>query len=79
MNSLETAKKIIKDNYNNARHGLFDCRNIVGDKAENIYQDENIKIDICREWEYMEVFGLTKPDFIQLWIYYDSLGGNKNE
>lgn len=78
MNSLEIAKKIIKENYNNASSGLFDCRNIIGDITENIYTDENIKIDICRDWEYMEVFGLTKTDFIQLLIYYQSLGG-KNE
>lgn len=78
MNSLEIAKKIIKENYSNASSGLFDCRNIVGDITENIYQDENIKIDICREWGYMEVFGLTKIDFIKLYIYYESLGG-KNE
>lgn len=70
---LETAKKIIKEHITSARCGIYDCRNIVGDKMTNIYDDGSISIDICYGWEYFEVFGLSKDEFSLLEQYYDGL------
>jgi len=41
----------------------FDSRNIAGDKMEPFYNKDGVRIDICYDWEYIEIFGLTKADF----------------
>lgn len=41
----------------------FDSRNIVGDKMEPFYNKDGVQIDICREWGYIEIFGLTWEGF----------------
>ena len=46
--------------------GIFDCRNIVGDPMETIYDEMGVRIDICRDWEYFEVFGLTNKEFAEI-------------
>ena len=74
MTKLEKAKKIIKKNYNNATCGIFDTRNIVGDVMCNIYDDDELQIDICYGWSYFEVFGLSEEEFNKLYNFYESLG-----
>ena len=73
MNKLDIAKKIIKENYKDADCGIFDSHNIVGDWMTNIYNDNGIAIDICYEWSYFEVFGLSKIEFNELEKFYDTL------
>lgn len=73
MNKLEKAKEIIKEYYRSADCGIFDCRNIVGDKMETIYEDDGLTIDICYYYSYFEVFGLSDAEFEDLEKYYDSL------
>ena len=73
MNKLEIAKKVIAENIDDARCGIFDTRNIVGDFMENIYESENLIIDICYGWAYFEVFGLTDNEFAELEKYYKTL------
>lgn len=73
MSNLEKSKEVIKTNYMNARHGIFDSRNIVGDEMETIYEDEGLTIDICYYYEYFEVFGLSDEEFEELATYYYSL------
>jgi len=75
MNKLEKAKEIIRENIADARCGLFDSRNNVGDRMDNLYYDtdEGLIIDICYGWAYFEVFGLSYEDFDELHKYYDSL------
>ena len=74
MNKLDIAKKIIKENYKNANHGIFDTRNIVGDPMITIYKDNNLTIDICYDYAYFEVFGLSKDEFNELEKFYSTLG-----
>lgn len=76
---LEKIKEIIKENYKNADCGLFSTRNIVGDKMLTLYKGNYFQIDICYFWSYYEVFGTTKKEFDELYNYYNSLGGYKNE
>ena len=70
MSKLEIAKKIIKENIDKARCGIFDTRNMVGDTMNNIYDSEDLTIDICYGWMYFEVFGLTDNEFSELEKYY---------
>ena len=73
MNNLEKAKEIIKTHYNFAQHGIFNCRNLVGDVMETIYEGDGLMIDVCYNQSYFEVFGLTDEDFKELKTYYQSL------
>lgn len=73
MNNLEKAKEIVKKYYKDADCGIFDSRNILGDSMITIYEDEGLKIDICYNYAYFEVFGLTNKEFKELGKYYDSL------
>lgn len=71
MNKLEKAKEIIKENYVDG--GLYFVRNICGDPMKKLYEDSNIRIDICKYYEYFEVFGLDKKEQKELTNYYNSL------
>lgn len=73
MSNLEKAKTVIKEHIHEARCGIYDCRNIVGDSMTTIYNDGNLIIDICYYWEYFEVFGLTDDEFEKLENYYNDL------
>lgn len=71
---LGQAKLIIEQYYSLADYGIFFCRNMVGDPMYTIYEDEDLTIDICYEYSYFEVFGLTVDEEIELEDYYYSLG-----
>lgn len=73
MSKLEKAKEIIKENIEDARHGIFDSRNFVGDPMSNIYNEDGLTIDICYHYEYFEVFGLNAGEFNKLRDYYEKL------
>lgn len=73
MGKLEKAKEIIKTHYKDACYGIFNSRNVVGDKMTTIYEDEFLTIDICYRWLYFEVFGLSIAEFEELEKYYGSL------
>ena len=73
MSKLEIAKKVIAENIDDARCGIFDTRNIVGDDMDTIYDSDNLTIDICYGYAYFEVFGLTDNEFTELDKYYESL------
>lgn len=75
MDKLEIAKRIIKENIEDARCGIFSTRNIAGDSMETLYDSDNLIIDICYGWAYFEVFGLTDSEFVELEKYYESFIG----
>ena len=70
MTNLEIAKEIITKYGKKAQCGIFDCRNTAGDIMFTIYSKNGLIIDICYDWEYFEVFGLSEEDFSQLEKYY---------
>lgn len=70
---VEKVKEVIKNNIEDALYGIFDCRNVVGDPMETIYDEDGVKIDICRNWEYFEVFGLTNEEFAEIESFYEDL------
>lgn len=44
----------------------FQTRNICGDFLITIYFEDNVVIDFCPYWEYIEIFGLTTEEWIKL-------------
>lgn len=72
---LALAKRIIAENIEYARYGIFNTRNIAGDKMVNLFNSHGLVIDICYGWSYFEVFGLTNKEFDKLYDYYLSIGG----
>lgn len=73
MRKVDIAKRIIKENFDCGDCGLFYTRNITGDDMETIYDKDGLTIDICYEWSYFEVFGLTVEEFKELSIFYGVL------
>lgn len=67
---LETAKRVIEENYKNADCGIFDCRNWTGDPMVTVYDETGLTIDICYNYSYFEVFGLSNEDFAELKEFY---------
>ena len=73
-NNLGIAKMIIRKHFTEADCGIFNCGNVVGDPMENLYEKNGLSIDICRDWQYFEVFGLSIVEFKELEKYYERLG-----
>ena len=70
MTKLEKAKEIVRQNYKDAKYGIFDNRNIMGDSMNTLYWGDGLVIDICRKWGYFEVFGLDYEEFKILKKFY---------
>ena len=45
---------------------VFNTRNLVGDSMETIYKQNNIQVDYCKDYDYLEIFGLTQKEFNSL-------------
>ena len=69
-NMTEKVKKVKKFLEKENIDGMqtFFTRNIVGDPMVRIYSDNtnNVFIDICYEYDYLEIFGLTEQEQDQL-------------
>ena len=50
---------------------MFNSRNTVGDDMRTIYNKDGITVDICYEWDYIEIFGLTDAQFEIVASIYD--------
>ena len=72
-NAVEKVKEVIKNNIEDALYGIFDCRNIVGDPMETIYDEDGVRVEICRKQEYFEVFGLSNEEFAEIESFYEGL------
>ena len=70
---VEKVKEVIKNNIEDALYGIFDCRNIVGDQTETIYDEAGVRIEICRDCGYFEVFGLTNEELSEVESFYEDL------
>lgn len=71
--AVEKVKAVIADNIEDALYGIFDCRNIVGDPMETIYDEDEVSVDICRHYGYFEVFGLSEQEFGEVESFYEDL------
>ena len=74
---LDIAKKIIEEQWKYYQCGIFNSRNIIGDYMCTIYDDNVLVIDVCDDYAYFEVFGLTQKEFDELSDFYDKLRGKR--
>ena len=73
IKAVEKVKEIIKNNIKDASSGIFDCRNIVGDPMETIYDEGGVRVELCRKQEYFEVFGLSNEEFSEVESFYEDI------
>ena len=71
--AVEKVKEVIKNNVKHAMCGIFDCSNTAGDLMKTIYNKDGVSVDICRNCEYFEVFGLTDEEFSEVESFYEDL------
>lgn len=45
--------------------GVFDTKGIIGDRMYSVYAQDNIMIDVCYDYGYIEVFGMTDDEFAE--------------
>ena len=68
-------KELIKKNYKYADCGIYNTRNTTGDTMQLLYQNGDIRLEMCYYYSYFEVFGLSEEEFKLLKRFYNSLGG----
>lgn len=73
MERLDFVKKVIEAHIDNAPSGIFFTRNFVGDRMVHLNRRFGIDIEICYEYEYFEIFGLTDHEQIIIESFYDRL------
>lgn len=71
MDRLSKVKKFIQETYYDEWTGkytiqLFDSRNLVGDVMETVYEEDGITIDYCPRYWYLEIFGLSDKEYLEL-------------
>lgn len=67
---VDLVKNIIKENIDDAMCGIYFTRNIVGDPMVTLLNGDQVQIDICYEYEYFEVFGLTDREQKEIGEFY---------
>ena len=75
ISRIDKVKNVIRNRYNEADCGLFFTRNWIGDPMSTIWEKDGVTIDICYNYQYFEVFGLTEEEEKELLAFYDSLAG----
>lgn len=64
MNKIQDLKDFLQKNYPNIQ--AFNTRNIAGDNMITVYDKNDITVDYCEYWDYIEIFGLTEKQFNEL-------------
>lgn len=65
-NKVDKAAEVIMQHIDKACFGIFDTRNVMRDDMTTLYNEDGLTVDICYDWEYFEVFGLTCEEFAAL-------------
>lgn len=73
MARLDAVKDVIRKNYSLADCGLFFTRNCMGDRMSTLFDEGGVTVEICFNWAYFEVFGLTDSEQDELRTFYKSL------
>jgi len=62
---VEKFANFLRDhNYNGVQ--AFNTRNITGDKLALLYNEDGIYAEYCTRRDYLEIFGLTEDEFLEL-------------
>ena len=65
MNKIDKLKKFLNEEFKE-KILAYNSRNLVGDRIYTIYDEDGITVDMCYEWNYIEIFGLTQQQFKDL-------------
>ena len=71
---VEKLAEFLNKQFPNMPGGLFDSRNVVGDKMNTVYKQDGIQVDFCEYYDYLEIFGLSEEE----WEVLHSLYSPKN-
>ena len=41
---------------------IFYRRNVVGDPTVIVYKQDGVTVELCPDWEYLEILGLTEDE-----------------
>lgn len=72
---MENLKRFLQ-NYKGTQV-LFNTRYIDG-RTETIYRQNNIRVDYCKYYNYLEIYGLTQEEFNSLVEYVCSVAHIKD-
>lgn len=64
MNKIDKLKNFLQKRFPNAQ--AFNTRNWTGDTMINVYNEDGIQVDYAPDYDYIEIFGITKSQFDKL-------------
>ena len=64
MDKMKDLKKFLEENY--PAWQAFNTKNLVGDNMKTVYEKNGIRVDVCKGWKYIEIFGLTDKEYKSL-------------
>jgi len=65
MNRLDNLKKMLVEKELEGKQ-VFNTRNILGDPMTNVYNEDEIQVDVCYRYDYVEIFGLTDDEWKEI-------------
>lgn len=65
MYNFEEIKDILKQ-YEGRMYNIYDTANNVGDIMDVVYKKNGVTIKVCREYGYIEIFGITEEEYFSL-------------
>lgn len=71
MNTLVEIKTIIDLWGKQCDCGIFDCHSCTNDPLRNVYMTNDCSVDVCENYKYIDIVGLSKDDFEKIENYYN--------
>lgn len=56
----------VASEWGHGRIQIFDTRGIFPDPIERVYYADDIKVDYCPSYIYLEIFGLTDDEYAEI-------------
>ena len=71
MTDYELAKTVLKAQLDYAGEELYDSDNIAGDPVETLFDNGRFHINLCADYGYFDVVGLSSDDFAHLKMWWN--------
>ena len=62
-NIIEKIKNVLKEHILEGSCGIFNCRSWTPDLKCTLFNEDGVIVDICHEYDYFEILGLTNDEF----------------
>ncbi len=59
---VKRIKDFLNDVFEGRQPQIFTTKNIVGDFLVPIYEEDEVEIEYCPKWNYVEIFGLSEEE-----------------